>query len=152
MKNPVSPNSPNSKHKYWYGVEKAQSPSAPKAKSSGDYDDFYGDASPQTRGGHSEYDENYVNGKLPQKPPRSPERQLTSLNNFMVDANTSTWKSEQHDNFRNLPLGHEENSKVAGVSTKDKDTYPTSFAWNLTQKSSELNKKGKFLGMLPHLY
>lgn len=146
LKNPLSPNSPISKHKYWYGVERSRSPHG--KKSNGDYDAFYSEASPQPRGAQSEYDESYVQMKLPERPPRSPERPLTSLSNFMVDANTSTWKSEQHDNFRNLPIGGTVTCKVAGVSTKDKDTYPASFAWNLTHKGSELNKKGNTMASI----
>ncbi len=142
MKNPLSPNSPNSKHKYWYGVERSQG--SPGRREGDAYDAFYADSSPQPRVRASEYDDRFVAMKLPDKPPRSPERQLTSLNSFLVDANSSTWKSEQHDNFRKMPIGSQP-VKVAGVSTRDKDTYPTSFAWKLSDKNSELNKTGRFL-------
>ena len=122
------------RNKYWYG-----SPSA------GSDEGFPTRNHPRSR--TSEYNEKFVEWELPDKRSHSPpDRKFTSLNNFMVDMNVASWQSEQKSNFTNKNSASElDASKVAGISTKgDTNKYPTSFAWNLHQQGSELDRTGKF--------
>jgi hypothetical protein len=125
MHNPLSPNTPDARHRYWYGED----------NENGDYNAFFdSDAAPAPapRVRSSEYDEKFVAWKVPEHRSPSPEARLTSFNSFQVDANVANWKSESKASFQPAGgVGPGDESLVAGVVTKNMNKYPTSFAWNL---------------------